>query len=174
MPPQQAPSSSWFTNWLRNNSSLYTIKTKPIAHARLNSHTEDDVKAWFQDYHDTLREYKISKAKNVLNIDESGARVGCPTGEQVIVPSDVKELYTSSPENRKSVTIIKTIQADRRKPLPPFIITPGKKIMDNWIRDELVGEEAVTCSLTGYTNNQIAIDYLDYLIKYTRASPEKP
>ena len=109
MPLQQAPSSSWFINWLRNNSSLYTIKTKPIAHARLNSHTEDDVKAWFQDYHDTLHEYKISKAKNVLNIDESGARVGCPTGEQVIVLSDVKELYTSSPENRKSVTIIETI-----------------------------------------------------------------
>ena len=47
------------------------------------------------------------------------------------MPSDVKELYTSSPENRKSVTIIETIQADGRKPLPPFIITPGKKIMDN-------------------------------------------
>jgi hypothetical protein len=48
------------------------------------------------------------------------------------VPIEVKELYTASPENRKSVTIIETIQADGREPLPPFIITPGQKIMDNW------------------------------------------
>jgi len=47
------------------------------------------------------------------------------------VPIEVKELYTASPENRKSVTIIETIYADSREPLPPFIITPRKKIIDN-------------------------------------------
>ena len=67
----------------------------------------------------------------MLNIDESGAWVGCPGGEHVIVPTEVKELYTASPENRKSMTIIETILADRRDPLPPFVITPGKKIIDN-------------------------------------------
>ena len=61
----------------------------------------------------------------MLNIDESRAQVGCPRGEHVIVLTKVKELYTSSPENRKSVTIIKTILADRREPLPLFIITPS-------------------------------------------------
>ena len=72
-------------------------------------HIEQDVKDWFQLYHKTLKEYKITKGKNVLNIDELGARVGCPRGEHIIVPIEVKELYTASPENRKSVTIIKTI-----------------------------------------------------------------
>ena len=64
-------------------------------------------------------------------MDESGARIGCPTGEHVIVPIEVKELYMASPENRKLVTIIETIYADRRKPLPLFIIASGKKIIDN-------------------------------------------
>jgi hypothetical protein len=68
---------------------------------------------------------KITKGKNVLNIGELGARVGCSRGEHVIVPTEVKELYTSSPKNRKSVTIIETIVADGREPLPPFIITPS-------------------------------------------------
>jgi hypothetical protein len=67
----------------------------------------------------------------VLNMDELGARVRCPGGASIVVPTEVKELYTSSPENRKSVTIIETIITDRREPLPPFIITPGKKIMVN-------------------------------------------
>jgi len=64
-------------------------------------------------------------------MDESGARISCPTSEYVIVPIEVKELYTASPENRKSVTIIETIHVDSREPLPPFVITPGKKIIDN-------------------------------------------
>ena len=107
-------------------------------------------------------------------MDESGARIGCPGGEHVVVPTEVKELYTSSPENRKSVTIIESIIADGREPPPPFVIAPGQKIMDNWIADELVGQERVACTPTGYTNNQIALQYLDHLIKHTRAGPTKP
>jgi len=78
-----------------------------------------------------LAEYRIKSGKNVLNMDESGARIGCPAGENVIVPSDVKEMYTSSPENRKSVTVIETIITDGREPLPPFVICPRKRIIDN-------------------------------------------
>jgi len=64
-------------------------------------------------------------------MDELGARISYPTSKHVIVPIEVKELYTASPENRKSVTIIETIHTDSREPLPPFVIAPGKKIMDN-------------------------------------------
>jgi hypothetical protein len=67
--------------------------------------------------------------------------------------SEVKEMYTSSPENWKSVTVIETIITDGRDPLPPFIIAPGKKIMENWIAEELVGNESLACCPTGYTNN---------------------
>jgi hypothetical protein len=110
----------------------------------------------------------------VLNMDEAGARVGCPVGEHIVVPSDVREHYTESPENRKSVTIIETIIADGREPLPPFIIAPGKHIMDNWVRSELRGEEWITSSPTGYTNNTIIMEYLDHLILHTKAGPNKP
>lgn len=118
-------------------------------------------------------EYKITKGKNVLNMDESGARVGCPGGENIIVPTDIKELYTASPENRKSVTVIETIHADGREPLPPFVIAPGQKIMDNWISKNLIGTEHIACTPTGYTNNEIAMQYLDHLIKHSHARPEK-
>ena len=109
-----------------------------------------------------------------MNMDEAGARIGCPGGENIVVPTQINELYTSSPENRKSITIIETVFADGREPLPPFIITPGHKIMDNWITTELVGTERLACSPTGYTNNEIALEYLDHLIQYSRAGPEKP
>jgi len=56
-----------------------------------------------------------------------------------MVPSDIKEMYTASPENRRSVTIVEAIRADRSNPPPPFIIIPGQKIMENWVILELVG-----------------------------------
>jgi len=48
-----------------------------------------------------------------------------------MVLSDIKEIYIASPENRRSMTIVKAIRADGSDPPPPFIIIPGQKIMEN-------------------------------------------
>ena len=109
----------------------------------------------------------------MLNIDESGAQVGCPGGEHVVVLAEVKELYTASPENRKSITVIETIIADGREPLPLFVITPRKQIIDNWINKKLIGKERIATTLTIYTNNEIALQYIDHLIKHLQASLNK-
>lgn len=173
-PTRAPPTRRWFQGWLKAQSKLHTIKTKPIAQARLDTHTEEDVKDWFGKLQFTINQYKITKAKNILNMDESGARVGCPSGEHVIVPAQVKELYTASPENRKSVTILETIYADGREPLPPFVIAPGVNIMENWVAKELKGKEKVTCTPTGYINNDKIIQYAKHLILHTKAGPNKP
>lgn len=173
-PDRPTPTRRWFQTWLKAHPKLHTIKTKLIAHARLDTHTEEDVRAWFGRLEYAVNQYKIKSPRNILNMDESGARVGCPAGEQVIVPIQVKELYTASPENRKSVTILETIYADGREPLPPFIIAPGTNIMENWIAKELKGEEVITCTPTGYINNDKIMEYAEHLVKHTRAGPTKP
>ena len=107
-------------------------------------------------------------------MDELGARISCPTSKYIIILIEVKELYIASPENRKLVIIIKTIYINRYKPLSLFIITSGKKIIDNWILENLVSIEYIKYTSTGYINNNIAIKYLNYLIKYLKASLNKP
>src|SRR6266480_588854 len=81
-PPKEAPSWRWFTLWLNKHPTLHTIKTKPIAHELVESHTEDEVKRWFEDYRQDTCKYGIHKPKNILNMDETGARVACPKGEE--------------------------------------------------------------------------------------------
>lgn len=90
-------------------------------------------------------------------MDESGIRIGYSTGEIVVVPTDIKELYTASPENRKSIMIIETICADGSLPPPPVVICPGEKIMESWIHDSLTEAEVITLSQTGYTNETVAL-----------------
>ena len=93
------PSLVWFCNWLKKNSSLHIIQTKPIARVRVTTHTEEDLKAFYIEYQNILTKYGIKRAKYIYNMDESGVRIGCLTREIVIVPTSVKELYTASPEN---------------------------------------------------------------------------
>ena len=136
-------SRRWFQSWLKAHSSLHTIKTKPIASDRVIMHDEKVIVEWFQ------KGRKIRKGKNIHNFDESGIRVGCPRGEEIVVPIDCKEKCTRSPENRQSLSIIESISADGLKP-PPAIIVPGKRIMDSWIHDNLKGDELILLSDTGY------------------------
>jgi hypothetical protein len=93
----------------------------------------------------------------VLNIDKLGARVKCLRGEHVIVLAKVKELYTASLENKKSVIVVKTIIADRRKPLLLFVIALRKQIIDNWINEKLISKERIIATLISYTNNEVTL-----------------
>jgi hypothetical protein len=63
-------------------------------------------------------------------MDELEVRVRCLRGEEVVVPIEIKELYTSSPKNHKSITIIEAISIDGQKPLLLLVIYLGKKIME--------------------------------------------
>jgi hypothetical protein len=129
-PPWEPPLWRWFQTWLKANLGLHTIMTKPIARNRVETYSEKDIEEWFEKYRITLDRFGIKKGKNVYNMDDSGACVGCPNGEEIIVPIEVKEMYTSSPENWKSVTIIEVISADGVLLPPLLIICPGKKIME--------------------------------------------
>jgi hypothetical protein len=93
-------------------------------------YNKKNVEDWFEKYRAILDKYRIKKGKNIYNIDKSGTRVGCPTREKVIVLIKVKELYTSSPENSKSVIIIKAICTDSSKLLPLLVICLRKYIIE--------------------------------------------
>jgi hypothetical protein len=132
------------------------------------------LEVWFDTYYKTCNKYNIRKSRNIFNIDKSGARVGCPNREEVIVLLDIKELYTTSPENHKSVTILEAICADRSPPPPPMIICPGQRIIESWIYNNLKGNKVIAQLATGYTNKAIAIAWLQHFIIFINAGPDKP
>jgi hypothetical protein len=53
--------------------------------------------------------------------------LGCLKGVDVIVPLEVRELFSLSPETRKSVTISATIGVMNWRRIPPVIIIPGSQ-----------------------------------------------
>ena len=105
-------------------------------------------------------------------MDETGFQIGIPGGEQVIVPHGVTELYTEIPENRTSITVIEAVSASGIATPPPLIV-PGKVHMESWYHGSLSldGREQVLLSESGYTNDELAIKWLNHFIFYTQSTP---
>ena len=145
----------WFQKWLKDTLELYTIKTKPIASHRVNTHTKKDLCNWFEkEYRPALEFTGIRSGQYIHNIDEKGCRIACPSGEEVVVLIRIKEIYVRVPENQLSVKVIKGISADGTA-IPPLVTVPERNIMVSWFSEKMTGAEIVSVSLSGYTNKEI-------------------
>jgi hypothetical protein len=83
-------------------------------------------------------------------------------------------VYSLSPENRRSVTIIEMINATRAKPIPPMLLIQGLRLMVDWFRPELPRGTHIIPTEKGFINDQIAIEYLKHYIKHSDCGPDKP
>lgn len=168
------PSWRWFQIWLKSAPELYAIKIKPIASYRVDIYTEKDLRRWFEtEYKPALEVTKIKSGRYIYNMDEKGARIACPAGEEVIVLIGIKEMYVGVPENRLSLTIIKSISADG-KAILLVVIIPGSVIMEAWFYQNMTGHELITVSPLGYTNKGICLAWLDHFMKYNNCGSDKP
>jgi len=168
------PTWRWFQLWLKNTPELHTIKTKPITSHQVDIHTEKSLCDWFEkEYRPVLEYTQIQTGKYIHNIDEKGARLACPAGEDVVVPIGIKEMYVGVPENQLSLTIVESVSADG-KAIPPLVIVPSSAIVVTWFHKSITGHEVITVSPTGYTNKGICITWLDYFIKYNNCGLDQP
>ena len=72
-----------------------------------------------------------------------------------------------------SITVIETVSATGRT-IPPIVIIQGQHHMESWFRDRLHQNELVLLSDSGFTNDQLAIRFLEHFILYSDASPSQP
>ena len=154
--PQPPPSQSWLTKYIQNElQEFHFITTKPIMQQRTKAQDESKIVKWFKEYSKSILNRSI-KPESIWNIDKTGFRIRIPGGERVIVPHTAKVLYTPSPENRTSITVIETVSATGIT-IPPVLIVPGKIHIDSWYPKNLKGRELILLSDTSYSNSQLAL-----------------
>jgi hypothetical protein len=96
IPLKPAPSKTWFYDWIKAQTPFFhTIKTRPIDRVRVSAHNLDDVRSWFREYKDFCEEVGVKK-EDIYNFDEVGFRVGVAPGQEVLVPSHIKEVCLMS------------------------------------------------------------------------------
>ena len=93
-------------------------------------------------------------------------------GEKILVPLDIKQFYAVSPENRKSITVFEMINAAGQYPPPPMVVIQGQELMTSWFCGERPSGIRILTSDSGFTSNQIGIEFLKHFIENSDAGPD--
>jgi hypothetical protein len=166
---QNASSSfeSWFRKWW-NDNDLHKIKSKSLSIQRYGAASESNVRTWFDDFKSALTELKIRR-RNLINFDETEVRVECSEDEDIIVPEDIKEFYSVSSENRRSVTVVEMINAVDDYSSSLMIIIQRQEIMTSWFSSSFSADTHIVSSSSDFTSDQIAVEFLKHYIKHSDA-----
>ena len=98
---------------------------------------------------------------DIYNIDETGFRISVITGQIVIIHLSMKAVYLADPDNRESLTAVETICADGSM-IPLMLILKGDILLEKHFENDLENDMLLATSLSGYSNEGLAMKYLIY------------
>jgi hypothetical protein len=157
----------WVHRFLKRLPNEYQIQQqKTIDPKRQLAEDPNIIQAWFDRLEIALKTNKITP-KNYWNFDESGFQIGQGGDEQVVTkyPETLRTIASSS--SKELVTVIEGINAAGNA-IPPFLIFTGKVILENWFQYLTEDEWKVTITDTGFSNDEIAFEWLQYFNQHTK------
>src|SRR5687768_12376994 len=104
-----------------------------------------------------------SRAGPVVGGTQLGLTIICPEpGSPIVLRARRRSRYFGIPENRESATSIEAISAAREY-IPAFLILAGQQHQSRWYaQPELHRDTVIEVSPTGYTNDQISLQWLHH------------
>ncbi|KAL2125756.1 hypothetical protein VTI74DRAFT_2848 [Chaetomium olivicolor] len=123
---------------------------------------------YFQQLQNVVAEEGILP-QDIWNMDETGFRIGVGK-DQLIVTKRKRAHYFGIPENRESATAIEAISAGGQV-APAFLILAGQCHMAQWYQQpELEDDTAIILSASGYSNDEISLEWLKHFDRHTKKS----
>uniref|UniRef100_A0A093V606 Tigger transposable element-derived protein 1 n=1 Tax=Talaromyces marneffei PM1 TaxID=1077442 RepID=A0A093V606_TALMA len=157
----------WVHRFLKRLPPAYKIqKQKTIDPKRHLAEDPNIIQAWFDRLEIALDKNKITP-QNYWNFDESGFQIGQGGDEEVVTkyPETIRSVPSSS--SRELVTVIEGINA-AGSAIPLFLIFTGKVILESWFQYLTEDEWKVTITESGFSNNEIAYEWLQHFDQHTR------
>ena len=165
LPPTISP--CWPRRFLNRNKQFFRKKQKTLAIDRKNAHSVEDFMIYFEKYKEIRIQKGITDAY-VWNIDETGFRIGCGIAHWAITTDAEKKLLLLDPDNRKFLTSCQTISSGGMQ-IPPMLILSGELTPEKWFpENNLDGDILLSISLTGYSNDELALKWLQYFERHSR------
>jgi hypothetical protein len=123
---------------------------------------------WFNLYKNVRDRYGILN-EDTWNMDETGFCIGVGR-DQFVITKQKKQLYLGIPTNRESATAVETISGSGNY-IPTFLILAEARHMARWYQDSnLDPDMAVSLSNSGYTNDQLSLEWLYHFNNHTKKS----
>lgn len=107
------------------------------------------------------------------NFDATGFRVGVGRDQWVITEDESPRLYMEGPENREYLSSLECVGGGGDVPLNMLSLS-GEQHLEKWFEEnDLDDDVAVAVSDSGYSNDEISLEWLEHFDKHTRKKKER-
>jgi hypothetical protein len=121
---------------------------------------------WFNSYQETIAQYGIT-ADDIWNFDETGFNIGVAKDQWIITREPKRQISGGFSTNREYATAIEAVLATGST-IAPVVILSAKILLQRWF--EIVGDERIAVTETGYLNNVLALQWIQLFNKLTKDS----
>ena len=119
-----------------------------------------------------MKTLNIQKRRNIINFDETEIQIECMKNQKILISSDIKKFYAVSPENKKSIIVFEVINVVEHYSPLFLIIIQNQELMTSWFCEKRPAGIRILTSNSGFTNNQIGIEFLKHFIENSDAGPD--
>ena len=158
---------NWSKRFLERHPELHKVKQKPLELERKLAHDPVVLKNWFERFLQLRERYSIQD-EDIWNFDETGFQIGVGKSQWIVTTSISKRQYLPSDNNREYVTSIEAVSAGGAF-IEPMLILTGKVHLERFYRD-LQGQVLVGLSETGYSNDELALEYIYHFDRQSQKS----
>ncbi|GKU08467.1 unnamed protein product [Fusarium langsethiae] len=159
---------SWARRFMRRHKDQFRARKSTTRDAsRKSMQDRGRIEQWYQAYDDWVTEDGVLP-ENTWNFDETGFMVGyLQKGIIVWTFHEVNDVILTDSHDTVLVTVVEAISATG-KVIDPFIILSGVMIPLKWVQNSLPENTVITTTPTGYTNDIVAIEWMEHFEKLTR------
>ncbi|OWT42926.1 transposase [Pochonia chlamydosporia 170] len=159
------PEEQAICNYIDRLDRINLALQRKLNSDRQASENLERVNEYFFKLHEVIQTNGIPP-EDTWNMDETGFRIGIGR-DQLVVTKRKRAYYFSMPENRESATAIEAISAGGQY-IPAFPILAGTLHMAQWYQQkELDPCTAIYTSASGYSNDEISLEWLKHVDRYT-------
>jgi hypothetical protein len=148
----------WVLHFLQRNTKIASRVGRTIERARSTAANQEDIRAFFELYDSTCKQYHIL-TENTWNMDETGVAQGACDNSRVLTDAAKKKTYCQSSGDREWVSVVEVVSA-AGEALQPLVILKGKALQTTWF-PTLVPDWLFTTSERGWTSNAIGLKWLE-------------
>ncbi|OKP10310.1 hypothetical protein PENSUB_4266 [Penicillium subrubescens] len=149
----------WLHRFLQRHPEYLSRRQRAIDIERKKCLGRQIAREWFNSYQETTAQYGIT-ADDIWNFDETGFNIGVGQDQWIITREPKRQIFGGFSTNREYATAIEAVSATGST-IAPVVILSAKVLLLRWF--EIVGDERIAVTDTGYLNNvlalQISIDW---------------
>ncbi|GEQ71632.1 hypothetical protein JCM33374_g5318 [Metschnikowia sp. JCM 33374] len=152
---------SWFKNFMTRYPDLRLIVGQNLGAKRFAAQSTELIERWIALFAAHIAQFNIHHS-DVYNFDEIAFQIGEATQSRVLTSTEIrhssqKQIF----DNSDWVSAFECINT-AGEALPPYILFKGESISRCWIEDlPLHADWRYDCSPTGWTNDQVGLNWLE-------------